>query len=69
MAVTTYIGVVEQGRIQLCDNVSLPENAKVYVVVPEGVSTPTAQILSPRLADPAQASQLTKQVIKADSNA
>jgi len=35
MALTTYEGVVEKGRIRLKTSVRLPENATVYVIVPE----------------------------------
>ncbi len=35
MAVTTYQGVVENGRVRLAGDVRLPENARVYVVVPD----------------------------------
>jgi len=34
MSVMTFEGVIENGRIKLNTNVLLPENAKVYVVVP-----------------------------------
>jgi hypothetical protein len=34
MEVTTFQGVVENGQIQLGENVKLPEKAIVYVVVP-----------------------------------
>jgi len=35
MSVTTYQGTVEDGQVRLAGNVRLPENAKVYVVVPD----------------------------------
>ena len=35
MSVTTYQGTVENGQIRLAGNVHLPENAKVYVIVPD----------------------------------
>jgi hypothetical protein len=35
MSVTTYQGTVENGRVRLAGDVRLPENAKVYVVVPD----------------------------------
>ncbi len=35
MSVTTYQGTVENGQIRLAGDIHLPENAKVYVVVPE----------------------------------
>lgn len=35
MSVTTFQGTVERGQIKLAADVRLPENAKVYVVVPD----------------------------------
>lgn len=35
MSVTTYQGTVENGRVRLAGDVRLPENAKVYVIVPD----------------------------------
>ena len=35
MSVTTYQGKVENGQIRLTGNIHLPENAKVYVIVPD----------------------------------
>jgi antitoxin component of MazEF toxin-antitoxin module len=35
MSVTTYQGTVENGQVRLTGDVHLPENAKVYVVVPD----------------------------------
>jgi hypothetical protein len=58
MKVVTYEGVVENGRVQLPAGVSLPEKAKVYVVVPGVVEIEAqrvAHIYSPRLANPADA--------------
>ena len=51
MTVTTYEGVVEKGKIRLKAGVKLPENAKVYVVVPDLKTDKKkmVQILSPRL--------------------
>jgi hypothetical protein len=34
MSVETYQGIVENGQIKLTVNIKLPENKKVYVVVP-----------------------------------
>ena len=58
MKVTTYEGVVQNGRVQLPAEVVLPEKAKVYVVVPGVLETElqrVAHVYSPRLADPADA--------------
>ncbi len=51
MAVTTYEGVVEKGKIRLKTGVKLPENTKVYVIVPDLKTDKkkVIQILSPRL--------------------
>ena len=35
MSVTTYQGIVENGQVKLTGDIRLPENAKVYVVVPD----------------------------------
>ena len=65
MKIVTYEGVVENGRVQLPSDVSLPEKAKVYVVVPEVVeskSPRTAHVYSPRLAHREQAKDFVKEV-------
>lgn len=38
MSVTTYQGTVEDGRVRLAGDVRLPENARVYVIVPDAES-------------------------------
>jgi hypothetical protein len=35
MPVTTFQGTVEKGQVKLAAQIRLPENAKVYVVVPD----------------------------------
>jgi len=35
MSVTTFQGIVDNGQVRLAADVHLPENAKVYVVVPD----------------------------------
>ena len=42
MALLTVEGVFENGRIRLRDHVALPEQTKVYVVVPDVEATPIA---------------------------
>lgn len=68
MAISTYDGVVEYGQIRLRAAVVLPENATVYVVVPERAAAPLAHIASPRLAKPEQAARFAKQVIETTEN-
>lgn len=63
MKTTTYEGVVEDGYVRLPANVSLPENTKVYVVVPDPEAMPMANIGSPRLVHPDQARDFEKQVV------
>lgn len=57
MAVTTYEGVVENGKIRLKAGVKLPENAKVYVVVTSEKigKKKLVQMLTPHLAHREQA--------------
>jgi len=66
MKVTAYEGVVENGRVRLLDEVHIPENARVYVIVPEAVFEvevkPVSCIASPRLAHPEQAKDFVKEV-------
>ena len=66
MAVTTYEGVVEKGKIRLKSDVKLPENIKVYVVVPElqVEKKKSARVLTPRLVQRKQASDFKMKVSK-----
>jgi hypothetical protein len=64
MKVATFEGVVENGQIRLPANVRLPEQARVYVVIP-GVEVPSgAYIGSPRLMHPEQAADFKKEVVE-----
>ena len=67
MSITTYEGVVEKGKIRLKSDVKLPENVRVYVIVPE-VQTQekkTARINTPRLTHRNQARDFKMKVSKA----
>jgi hypothetical protein len=64
MALLTVEGVVENGVVRVTGSVTLPENAKVYVVVPDVAAAQPVHLRSPRLADPAQAAKFEKQVIE-----
>jgi hypothetical protein len=57
MTISTYEGIVEKGKIRLKVGVKLPENAKVYVVVPDLQVGKTARVITPHLANPAQANE------------
>jgi len=66
MAVTTYEGIVEKGKIRLKSGVRLPENVKVYVIVPD-VQTEkkkAARVLTPRLTHRKQAPDFKLKVSK-----
>ncbi len=57
MAVVAYEAIVENGQIRLAAPVQIPNHTRVFVVVPEGATAPSAGIWSPRLvhAEDAQA--------------
>ena len=67
--VPTFKGTVINGQIQLRDDVTLPDNTTVYVLVPELDGAPKAHVHSPRLAHPHQAADFVKQVVKVPSDA
>jgi hypothetical protein len=63
MSVETIEGIVHNGRIQLPPSVHLPENAKVYVVIPDGkAATRVPYIGSPRLVNPKLAGDFQKTI-------
>jgi hypothetical protein len=66
MSVMTLEGIVENGQIRLLERTALPENARVYVLVPGAPERPARahHVWSPRLADPAQAPSFSMQVIE-----
>jgi hypothetical protein len=67
MSITTYEGVVEKGKIRLKSGVKLPENVKVYVIVPDLQSQKkrSARVLTPRLTHREQAGDFKMKVRKA----
>jgi len=65
----TYEGLVTKGQIRLRDNIHLPENTRVYVVVPEGDAVARSRIATPRLARPEQAEDFRMEVIEEGSDA
>ncbi len=72
MKVTTYEGVVENGKVRLPEDVALPEKAKVYVVVPGVFDMEVqrvAKIASPRLVHPEQAADFVKEVVEEKTDA
>lgn len=69
MAVSTFEGIVKKGRIRLRDNVKLPENTKVYVLIPDLEVAPQAHVYSPRLVHPEKADDFTKQIVDVPADA
>ncbi|MGH7202221.1 MAG: hypothetical protein ACREJB_16575 [Planctomycetaceae bacterium] len=68
MAVQTFEGVVENGQIRIESDVTLPERAKVYILIPDARPTPVAHLRSPRLARPEQVADFEKEVLEIDSD-
>ncbi|MGH7137463.1 MAG: hypothetical protein ACREHD_17095 [Pirellulales bacterium] len=69
MRVTTVEGTVENGQVRLPADVRLPENAKVYVIVPGVEERAAIHMGSPRLTHPEQAADFEKEVIEGTPNA
>ena len=69
MAILTVEGIVENGQIRLRGHVVLPEHTKVYVVIPDAETALLARACSPRLVQPEQTTDFTKQVIEVAADA
>jgi hypothetical protein len=69
MTITTYEGVVEKGKIHLKTGVRLPDNTKVYVVVPDLQTKKTARVISPRLVDRKKVADFKMEISEDNSNA
>ena len=64
MSIVALEGVVEHGQIRLKNDVHLPNNTKVYVVVPSMQIEQIAYVVSPRLAHPEQAADFKLEVVE-----
>lgn len=64
MKVLTYEAVVEQGEVKLPKTVTLPEHAKVYVVVPGVEDLPPSMIHTPHLLRPEQAANFAMEIVE-----
>jgi hypothetical protein len=69
MSIVTIEGVVEHGQIRLKNDVHLPDNTKVYVVVPNMQVEQIAYVMSPRLAHPEQAADFKMEVVEEPADA
>ncbi len=57
MSITTLEGVVKDGQIVLPDGLTLPESARVYILVPDEQPR-SPRVWSPRLADKSKLANL-----------
>jgi len=69
MTITTYEGIVEKGRIRLQSGIRLPDNAKVYVIVPDLPVKQTARVLTPRLVHRGQAADFKMKINEDEADA
>lgn len=69
MSVVTYEGIVDHGQIKLKADAQLPDNTKVYVIVPGSPAEQIVHLYSPRLARPEQSSEFKLEVVKGSSHA
>ena len=59
----------QNGQIKLSEPVRLPENSKVYVVVPGVEQVPRLHVMSPRLARPERSVDFVKEVTEGPRDA
>ena len=69
MGVVTFEGIIEHGQIRLKTNVRLPDNTKVYIVVPYLQITEVAHLFSPCLAHPEQAVDFKMEIVEESPDA
>ena len=69
MSMTTYEGIVENGKVRLKSGIHLPDRTKVYVVVPDAQKEQPAQIKTPRLAHPEQISDFKMEISQENPDA
>ena len=58
----TYEATVKGGRVVLPHSVHIPDNTRVYVVVPASIDQEHVRIMSPRLAHSEDVADFTMQV-------
>jgi hypothetical protein len=69
MPVQAIKGIVDNGKVRLTEDVVLPENAAVYVIVADSSQPSLAQIRTPRLANVQQADDFRKQIVEIPNDA
>jgi hypothetical protein len=69
MSVMALEGIVKNGQIRLVTDLALPENTKVFIVIPEVQLPSQVHIFSPRLAHPEQAPDFRLEVEETQADA
>jgi len=64
VTISTFEGRVENGQIRIDGDIKIPENTKVYVIIPDFQTVKHAHISSPHLADPKKAVDFTKKIVE-----
>ncbi len=64
MSVMTLEGIIDHGQIRLKTNMHLPDNTKVYVIIPDVQIEQVVRISSPRLAHPEQAADFAMEIVE-----
>ena len=67
MQVTSVEGIVKNGQIRVSEDVNLPEETMVYVVVPN-FQKRTAKIMSPRLVDKRRLKDFEREIIEIEDD-
>ena len=50
MAIKAYEGIIKNGRVELKSDIPLPDQTRVYVIIPEARVVGIARVPGPRLA-------------------
>ncbi|GAB4496918.1 MAG: hypothetical protein OHK0052_07620 [Anaerolineales bacterium] len=69
MTISTYEGIVENGKIRLKAAIKLPESATVYVIVPQIATQQTVKWRTPRLVNPEQVKDFQMEITEDLTNA
>lgn len=67
MQITTIQGIVKNGRIQLSEDVKLPDMTEVFVIVPK-LESRKARIMSPRLKDKEKLKDFKREIIEIEDD-
>lgn len=69
MSIATFEGFVEQGQIKLKNDLRLPDQITVYIIVPDLDPVQLPRIHSPHLLNPQQAQDFVMEVSEVVANA